>query len=55
MATPHIAGLAAYLMAKNSSPAAGLCATIAQTANRNVISNVPAGTVNALAYNGSGL
>lgn len=53
MATPHIAGLAAYLMGKDGSVAAGLCAKIAQTATRNVLRNIPAGTINALAFNGN--
>nr|QKI86383.1 subtilisin-like protease PR1A [Metarhizium flavoviride] len=55
MATPHIAGLAAYFSALSgkTSPAA-LCQKIQDTSTKNVIRNVPAGTVNFLAYNGNG-
>jgi hypothetical protein len=55
MATPHIAGLAAYLSALNGprTPAA-LCKLIQDTATKNVITGIPAGTVNYLAYNGNG-
>nr|ACV71862.1 subtilisin-like protease Pr1A [Metarhizium lepidiotae] len=55
MATPHIAGLAAYLNALNgkTTPAA-LCQKIQELSTKNVIRNVPAGTVNYLAYNGNG-
>nr|ACV71845.1 subtilisin-like protease Pr1A [Metarhizium acridum] len=55
MATPHIAGLAAYLSAiqGKTSPAA-LCKLIQDTATKNVLKGVPSGTVNYLAYNGNG-
>ncbi|KAI1370911.1 subtilisin-like protein [Hypoxylon crocopeplum] len=54
MATPHIAGLGAYLLALNGNmtPQA-LCSYIASTANSNVLSGVPSGTVNKLAFNGN--
>lgn len=54
MATPHIAGLAAYLIALEGprSPAA-LCQRIQSLSTKNVITNV-AGSVNYLAYNGNG-
>ncbi|KAG6296147.1 Cuticle-degrading protease [Claviceps purpurea] len=55
MATPHIAGLAAYLFALEgrSNPVA-LCKRMQSLSTKNVIRNVPAGTVNYLAYNGNG-
>lgn len=55
MATPHIAGLAAYLsgLSGRTSPAA-LCKKIQDTATKNVITGMPSGTVNYLAYNGNG-
>nr|ADK74313.2 alkaline serine protease P32 [Metapochonia rubescens] len=55
MATPHIAGLAAYLSALQgpTSPAA-LCKKIQDTSTKNVITGMPSGTVNYLAYNGNG-
>ncbi|CZT17806.1 related to Cuticle-degrading protease [Ramularia collo-cygni] len=55
MATPHIAGLAAYLIGLEGtrSPAA-LCQRIKDLAVKNVIANVGSGSPNALAYNGNG-
>lgn len=53
MATPHIAGLAAYLAGKGATVST-LCDTIAKDAQQGLIKNVPSGTVNLLAYNGSG-
>ena len=52
MATPHIAGLAAYYLGLGSSTASNMCDYIASTAIRNAISGVPSGTVNLLAQNG---
>lgn len=54
MATPHIAGLAAYLIALEGprSPAA-LCQRIQTLSNKNLIPN-PNGSVNYIAYNGNG-
>ncbi|OAA65044.1 Peptidase S8, subtilisin-related protein [Cordyceps fumosorosea ARSEF 2679] len=55
MATPHIAGLAAYLAAKNgvkASPA--LCKTIVDMATKNAVTNQVSNTVTNIAYNGSG-
>ena len=55
MATPHIAGLGAYLNALNGPiSSTALCKMIQDTATRNVIRNMPSGTVNLLAYNGNG-
>lgn len=55
MATPHIAGLAAYLLGLGSAPTnpVQLCSYIAQTALSGVISGVPRGTVNLLAHIGN--
>ncbi|RDB21646.1 Cuticle-degrading protease [Hypsizygus marmoreus] len=52
MATPHIAGLVAYLIAKNgnSSPAS-IAATIQSLSVKNALSGIPSGTVNFLANN----
>lgn len=54
MATPHITGLAAYLLTLlgKKTPAA-LCSYIASTANSGVITGIPSGTVNKLAFNGN--
>lgn len=55
MASPHIAGLAAYLLAlRGSSSPAALCSYIASTATSGALTSVRSGTVNLLAYNGSG-
>ncbi|XXG93763.1 Cuticle-degrading protease [Hypoxylon texense] len=54
MATPHIVGLGAYLLALNGKQAPqALCSYIASSANSGVLSGIPSGTVNKLAYNGS--
>ncbi|QBZ55847.1 hypothetical protein PoMZ_00751 [Pyricularia oryzae] len=54
MASPHIAGLGAYLLAlRGPQTPAALCSYIATNANRGVITGLPSGTVNALAYNGA--
>ena len=54
MASPHIAGLGAYLLALEGekSPEA-LCSYIAETANSGVITSIPSGTANLLAFNGN--
>jgi subtilisin family serine protease len=52
MASPHVAGLAAYLLSLGEA-ADGLCQTIASSALQGVISGVPNGTVNALINNGN--
>lgn len=54
MATPHITGLGAYLLTLlgKKTPAA-LCSYIKTTANKNVITGLPSGTVNQLAFNGN--
>jgi len=54
MASPHIAGLAAYLLAlEGSKSPSALCSYIKQTANSGAISGVPSGTTSALAFNGN--
>lgn len=54
MATPHIAGLGAYLLAlEGSRTPAALCSRIQTLSNKNKISGVPSGTVNYLAFNGN--
>ncbi|KAF1808170.1 subtilisin-like protein [Eremomyces bilateralis CBS 781.70] len=54
MATPHIAGLGAYLLKKDGkvSPAE-LCARIKELAIKDAISGVPSDTVNYIAFNGN--
>ncbi len=54
MATPHITGLGAYLLTLlGKKDPQTLCAYIQSTANKGVITSVPSGTVNALAFNGN--
>lgn len=54
MAAPHIAGLAAYLLAyEGIRTPADLASRITSLANINRISGVPAGTVNLLGFNGN--
>ncbi|KAJ6446254.1 proteinase T-like protein [Purpureocillium lavendulum] len=54
MATPHIVGLGAYLAALEgfSSPQA-LCTRMQTLSTKNVLSGIPSGTVNYLAFNGN--
>ncbi|KIW03080.1 uncharacterized protein PV09_05725 [Verruconis gallopava] len=57
MSAPYVAGLGAYLWAKNgkgagSAPGVALCNTIKTTANANVITGSLGGSPNRLAYNG---
>ncbi|KAI3392044.1 hypothetical protein diail_6318 [Diaporthe ilicicola] len=54
MASPHVAGLGAYFLALNGAQTpAALCTYIKTNANSGVISGVPSGTSNLLAYNGA--
>lgn len=54
MASPHVAGLGAYLLTlEGSKSPEALCNYIASTANTGVLSGLPRGTVNALAFNGN--
>ena len=52
MATPHIAGLGAYLLGLGKASPKDLCGYISKTAVSDAISNVPSGTANRLANNG---
>lgn len=52
MASPHVAGLAAYYLGLGRATAANMCNYIVSTGLRNVISGVPTNTVNLLAQNG---
>lgn len=52
MATPHIAGLGAYLLSLGAAQVNGLCEYIAGTATKGALTGLPSGTVNLLAYNG---
>ncbi|KAJ6786751.1 hypothetical protein PWT90_02007 [Aphanocladium album] len=51
MATPHIAGLAAYLLGLEGGSASTLCPRIQTLSTKNVLTGVPSGTVNYLAFN----
>jgi hypothetical protein len=51
MAAPHVAGLAAYLLSYESIATSELCARIVELSVKDKITGVPAGTVNALAFN----
>ncbi|KAF2739732.1 subtilisin-like serine protease-like protein PR1A [Polyplosphaeria fusca] len=53
MATPHIAGLGAYLLSFESIDVSELCARIAALSQEGKIADIPAGTVNLLAFNGA--
>jgi subtilisin family serine protease len=54
MASPHIAGLAAYLLAlQGSKTPAELCNYIKTSAISGAISGLPSGTTNRLAFNGN--
>lgn len=54
MATPHIAGLAAYLANTDAGPVSpALCRTMVNMATQGKISNQVGNTVNLIAYNGN--
>ncbi|KAF2203617.1 subtilisin-like protein [Delitschia confertaspora ATCC 74209] len=53
MATPHIAGLGAYLLALEGSGTAQLCERIVELAGKGLLTGIPSGTVNAIAFNGA--
>ncbi|KAG8787493.1 subtilisin-like serine protease [Serendipita sp. 405] len=53
MATPHVAGLAAYFLSKDTSMSpAAITDKIKSLGTKNAIQGLPAGTVNLLAFNG---
>ncbi|OAA51318.1 oryzin precursor [Beauveria brongniartii RCEF 3172] len=53
MATPHVAGLAAYLAAKDGISGPGICSTIQESATANAIVDQIRGTKNLIAFNGN--
>lgn len=53
MATPHIVGLAAYLLGEDVATVDTVGQTIVDLSTKNVLTGVPSGTVNALAFNGA--
>ncbi|OQO06625.1 Alkaline protease 1 [Cryoendolithus antarcticus] len=55
IATPHIAGLAAYLLGLEGGSTAGLCSRIRSLAQSGILTGVGSGSPNLLAYNGNGL
>jgi oryzin len=56
MAAAHIAGLGAYFLAlEGPRGAVALCQRLREVATQNVLTGIPSGTPNLLAYNLSGL
>lgn len=53
MATPHVTGLAAYLLTLQGGTTKGLCERIAKTGLNGVVKSVPKGTENVLVNNGA--
>ena len=54
MASPHIAGLGAYLLAlQGKKTPAELCNYIKSSAISGALSGLPSGTTNRLAFNGN--
>jgi cerevisin len=53
MASPHVAGLGAYLLGVGDIAVADLCDFIKLVAIENVIEKVPSDTLDLLAYNGA--
>lgn len=54
MASPHIAGLGAYLAAFEGNPGpVALCNRIVALSTTGVITGLPSGTPNRLAFNGN--
>ena len=54
MATPHIVGLGAYLAGlEGFTGAQALCERIRTLSTKNVLTGIPSGTVNYLAFNGN--
>lgn len=53
MATPHVTGLAAYLLALRGGDTSDLCDRIAKLGQNGVVKNIRNGTVNVLANNGA--
>lgn len=54
MASPHIAGLAAYLAGLEGFPGSqALCSRISDLATSGTLSGIPSSTPNLLAFNGN--
>ncbi|KAG9203156.1 subtilisin-like serine protease [Epicoccum nigrum] len=53
MATPHVTGLAAYLLSLQGGGTQGLCERIAEMGTKGVVQNLTQGTVNTLINNGA--
>jgi hypothetical protein len=53
MASPHVAGLGAYLMTLEGVRGDAVCNRIKELATKDVIKNVPAGTTNDVVFNGN--
>jgi cerevisin len=54
MATPHVAGIGAYLLGLSGNVGPGaLTGQIVSLGTPNTLSGIPAGTTNLLAYNGA--
>lgn len=54
MASPHVAGLGAYLLSLlGPKTPAELCQHIKDTATLGTITSLPDGTINAIAFNGN--
>lgn len=51
MATPHVVGLAAYLLSFESLSTDQLCQRIVELSLQGKITGLPSGTPNLLAYN----
>jgi hypothetical protein len=54
MATPHVAGLAAYILGfEGKKTPAALSTRLTTLSTKNVITGLPTGTKNQLAFNGN--
>lgn len=53
MATPHIAGLAAYLLAFEGLTTGTVGPRIVELSQKGILTSIPSGTINALAFNGA--
>jgi len=52
MATPHVAGLGAYLLGLGKTDVGDVCEAIREMATKDLLEDVPEGTENLLAFNG---
>lgn len=54
MASPHVAGLAAYLLSfRGKQTPAALSSYITSTSLKSLVTGLPSGTINNLAFNGN--